>query len=30
MQWWTWDAGKVTRNVNALCAGDIDALEHAV
>lgn len=28
--WWTWDAGKVTRNVNALCASDVGALELAV
>ncbi len=27
--WWDWDAAKVTRNVQALCAGDVDALEGA-
>lgn len=30
LAWWTWDAGKVTRNVKALCAADLDALERAV
>jgi virginiamycin A acetyltransferase len=30
LKWWEWDAGKVTRNVKALCAGDIDALERAL
>jgi virginiamycin A acetyltransferase len=29
LKWWEWDAGKVTRNVKALCARDIDALERA-
>lgn len=29
LAWWDWDAAKVTRNVRALCAGDIDALESA-
>jgi virginiamycin A acetyltransferase len=27
--WWDWDAGKVTRNVRAICGGDIEALERA-
>jgi virginiamycin A acetyltransferase len=30
LEWWTWDAGKVCRNVKALCASDLDALERAV
>ncbi len=30
LEWWNWDAAKVTRNVKALCAGDLDALERAV
>ena len=30
LEWWAWDAGKVTRNVRALCAADLDALERAV
>ncbi len=29
LAWWNWDAAKVTRNVKALCAGDVDALEGA-
>lgn len=29
LQWWEWDASKVTRNVKALCAGDIAELERA-
>lgn len=27
--WWDWDAEKITRNVKALCSGDIAALEAA-
>ncbi len=27
--WWNWDAEKITRNVKAICAGDIAALEGA-
>ena len=27
LRWWDWDPAKVTRNVKALCSGDIDALE---
>lgn len=27
--WWDWDADKVTRNVQAICAGDLDALKAA-
>jgi len=30
LEWWAWDAVKVTRNVRALCAADLDALERAV
>lgn len=29
LAWWDWDAGKVTRNVRAICGGDIEALERA-
>lgn len=29
LAWWDWDAAKVARNVRALCAGDINALENA-
>ena len=29
LAWWDWDAAKVTRNVRALCACDLDALERA-
>jgi virginiamycin A acetyltransferase len=29
LRWWDWDAAKITRNVKALCAGDIAALEAA-
>lgn len=28
--WWDWDAEKVTRNVAAICSGDLDALLAAV
>lgn len=28
--WWDWDAEKITRNVKAICGGDIAALEAAV
>lgn len=27
--WWEWDSTKITRNVQAICSGDIDALEQA-
>jgi virginiamycin A acetyltransferase len=27
--WWDWDADKVTRNVRAICAGDLEALASA-
>lgn len=29
LQWWDWDMEKVTRNVKALCNGDVAALEGA-
>jgi virginiamycin A acetyltransferase len=29
LRWWDWDAAKITRNVKALCSGDITALEAA-
>ncbi len=29
LRWWDWEAAKVTRNVKALCAADLDALERA-
>ena len=29
LAWWDWPAEKVTRNVKAICAGDLDALERA-
>ena len=29
LRWWDWDAAKITRNVKALCSGDIAALEAA-
>jgi virginiamycin A acetyltransferase len=29
LAWWDWDAAKITRNVRALCDGDLDALERA-
>ncbi|NJD19704.1 MAG: CatB-related O-acetyltransferase [Gemmatimonadetes bacterium] len=29
LRWWDWDAAKITRNVRALCSGDIAALEAA-
>lgn len=29
IRWWDWDAAKVTRHVQALCAGDVEALERA-
>ena len=28
--WWNWDAGKITRNVKAICSGDLEALRGAV
>ena len=28
--WWDWDAGKIARNVRAICSGDIQALKTAV
>lgn len=27
IRWWDWDAERVTQNVRALCAGDVDALD---
>ena len=27
IKWWDWDDARVTRNVRALCGGDVDALE---
>jgi len=27
--WWDWEIEKVTRNVGAICGGDIGALERA-
>lgn len=27
--WWNWDAEKVTRNVRAICSGDLEALKSA-
>jgi hypothetical protein len=30
LAWWEWDAETVTRNVLAICGGDIDAFERAV
>lgn len=27
--WWDWDAAKVTRNVRAICSGDLEALKSA-
>jgi virginiamycin A acetyltransferase len=30
IRWWDWDAGKVTRNVKAICGGDVEALEKAL
>ena len=30
LAWWDWAPEKITRNVRALCAGDVAALEHAV
>ncbi len=27
--WWDWDAGKLTRNVRAICAADLDTLRAA-
>lgn len=29
ISWWDWDAEKITRNVRALCAGDVAALRDA-
>ncbi len=29
LAWWDWDAEKITRNVRAICSGDIGALEGA-
>ncbi len=29
LAWWDWDAEKITRNVKAICSGDIAALEGA-
>jgi virginiamycin A acetyltransferase len=30
IEWWDWDAEKITRNVRAICGGDLDALRAAV
>jgi len=30
LRWWDWDAEKITRNVAALCGGDVEALERAM
>jgi len=30
LAWWDWEPEKLTRNVRALCAGDVTALERAV
>ncbi len=30
LRWWDWDAGKVSRNVKAICGADVTALERAV
>jgi virginiamycin A acetyltransferase len=30
VRWWDWDAEKITRNVKAICAPDVSALETAV
>lgn len=30
LRWWDWDAGKISRNVKAICGGDVAALERAV
>jgi virginiamycin A acetyltransferase len=27
--WWDWDAEKITRNVRAICSGDLDGLRSA-
>jgi virginiamycin A acetyltransferase len=29
VRWWDWDAAKITRNVRAICGGDVGALERA-
>lgn len=29
LRWWDWDVAKIARNVQAICGGDIDALEQA-
>jgi virginiamycin A acetyltransferase len=29
IKWWDWDAAKITRNVRAICGGDVAALERA-
>jgi hypothetical protein len=29
VRWWDWDRAKVARNVQALCGGDVTALEQA-
>ena len=28
--WWDWDAAKITRNVQSICAGDLEALRTAL
>lgn len=30
LAWWNWEPEKITRNVHALCGGDVTALERAV
>ena len=30
IKWWNWDADKITRNVQAICSNDLDALQAAV
>jgi virginiamycin A acetyltransferase len=29
LRWWDWDVSRITRNVKAICGGDILALENA-
>lgn len=30
LRWWDWDAAKITRNVQAICSGEIEELRQAV
>ena len=30
VSWWNWDVEKITRNIKAICSGNISALENAV